>query len=368
MKNSFLTGMILLFACCSMSAQIAKKMKLVPGGQYTMGGGYMYEVDDKSMYYLGESPKLDQMNQKGIPIGEMPEPNNPTELVTVEPFYISETEVTNFEYRDFLIHVLYGEKQARAIYKELAKGQTDTRVIWNRIFAKADAEGLLPDTSCWQEDFTKVYNHPLVSHYFTHPAFNNYPVVGVSWEQARAYCRYVTKAINEERVEKGQAPLPPFRLPNEAEWEWAAKGAKTKVDQEMSVNQQQFPWPDNKLWDRNGQYRANIKTGWENYIGDGFEYAAPVSSFKANSLGLYNMAGNVAEWTEDVFPLVSLDDKEMQKSGYRQTNPDASAYRIVKGGSWADYYLAAMTGSRGRYERNRGYSRVGFRIARSKAE
>jgi formylglycine-generating enzyme len=218
-------------------------------------------------------------------------------------------------------------------------------------------------------DFVLSSNEPLVKHYFLHPAFDQYPVVGVSWNQAKAYCAWLTREMNQQRVAKDLQPLPSYRLPTEMEWEFAAREFETKADK--TVFAYNLPWKSTTMVDEKGQYRANIKTAPGTYIGDNYEYTAPAKSFAPNSKGLYQMAGNVAEWCEDVFRLNLVEEPATEQAPrqiqlFESTNGIVSEEaRVVKGGSWADFQYAALCGSRMGWPQARGSARIGFRVAMS---
>ena len=145
-----------------------------------------------------------------------------------------------------------------------------------------------PDTTVWVRQFAYSYNEPIAQQYNWFPAFNNYPVVGVTWNQADAFCKWRTKTWKGEREKNRQYFESEFRLPTEQQWEWAARGGK---------NESPYPWGGPYLLNKKGCYLANFKPQRCNYAADGGLYTVKVNAYWPNDYGLYNMAGNVAEWT-----------------------------------------------------------------------
>lgn len=355
-------------------------MVFIEGGTRILGGGYQFQVKDYYMLLLGSDPDYAKLNDGQFLIGEVPAPNNPTKQVTVHGFYISKTEVTNLQYREYLIDSLLdpGEaKQFRARIKALSKEpQGNLRTVWQPLIDKAGAAGLLPDTACWKNDFQYAYNEPLVRNYLWHKAFDNYPVVGVSWKQAKDYCAWLTKTVYTEILSKRpEAVLPAgFRLPTEMEWEWAAL-PKIPANADLeSLRKDIYPWQGRYVTDDKGRYRANIKTQPGDYIGDNYEYTCPVDAFAPNDHGLYGMAGNAAEWCEDDFifrikedsyglNLVRRPGGQLFEVVTEDRSTSESEMHVVKGGSWAEFSYGAMCGSRMPYPQTQGSSRIGFRIA-----
>lgn len=265
--------------------------------------------------------------------------------VTVSSFYMDETEVSNIDYREYLywLNRVFGE-------------------TYPEVFRKA-----LPDTLVWREEL--AYNEPYVQTYFRHPSYDDYPVVGVNWLQATEYARWRTDRVNEMiLIERGilnlnpdqkdednfnteaylasqyegsvrrnlknlgpgggERPvrfedgilLPEYRLPTEAEWEYAALsliGNQSYDQDERITDRKIYPWNGNtvRYQRRNrdqGKMLANFKRGAGDYMGmagrlnDNAPIPGPVRSFLPNDFGLYNMAGNVSEWVLDVYrPLTS---------------------------------------------------------------
>ncbi|HHH52510.1 MAG TPA: gliding motility lipoprotein GldJ [Bacteroidetes bacterium] len=279
--------------------------------------------------------------------------NNVPRRVTVSSFYMDETEVANIDYREYL-HWL------KRVYKS-----------YPDVYQKA-----LPDTLVWREEL--AYNEPYVETYFRFPSFDEYPVVGVSWVQARDYSKWRSHRVNEMiLIEKGilnpnpqqvdsdnfntdaylagqyqgnvrkNLPdltnggerqvrfedgilLPQYRLPTEAEWEYAALalvGKQAASKDEIYTDRRFFPWDGYtaryKRHDkRQGQFMANFKRQGGDYMGmagrlnDKAPIPAPVRSFMPNDFGLYNMAGNVSEWVADVYrktTFTELSDAENQE-------------------------------------------------------
>lgn len=292
---------------------------LIEGGTYTMG------LTDQDVTY---------------------EWNNMPRRVTVSSFYMDETEVSNIDYREYLYWVnnVFGET-----YPEVPK------------FA-------MVDTLVWREEL--AYNEPLVETYFRHPAYDNYPVVGVNWYQANLYCVWRTDRVNEMiLIEKGildPTPdqkddnnfhtesylvgqyegtvrknledirtggerrvrfedgivLPAYRLPTEAEWEYAALslvGNQATSDDEVVTDRRIYPWDGSTLrYQKRNKYQgamlANFKRSGGDYGGmagalnDKAFSPSPVRTNWPNDFGLYNMAGNVNEWTLDLYrPMTSAD-------------------------------------------------------------
>lgn len=404
--------------------------------------------------------------------------NNIPRRVTLPSFYMDETEVANVHYREYLYWL-------------------------NRVF-QGDSNIVnkaLPDTLCWRDEL--AFNEPYVEYYFRHPSYNDYPVVGVTWQQAHDYALWRTDRVNENLLfEKGitnkkaelqkqmqgsgqenfnskayllgiyqatpgknlknykdpitkQTPtsitfeegimLPEYRLPNEAEWEYAAYGyifqnpqprkKESKRGEELQANRSIYPWlnkwngvREDRHGGWHGQMLANFKRGSGDNMGvagglnDRASITAPVKSFYPNGFGLYNMAGNVSEWTADVFrPLSNLDvsdfnpyrgnkwtkidmssgapevdsmgriktvnltDAEASKRrnyqrgdvknfldgdsssqvtyGYGQTTLINDKSRVYKGGSWNDRAYWLSPGTRRFLDEDQASSQIGFRCA-----
>ena len=270
--------------------------------------------------------------------------NNMPRRVTVSSFYMDETEVKNVDYREYLywLHRVF--------------------VDYPDVYKKA-----LPDTLVWRRKL--AYNEPQLLYYFRHPAFQEYPVVGVSWVQATNFCKWRTDRVNENiliqlgilledpnqqaennfnteaylagqyegavgepmedmdpnkdtrkvRLEDGIF-LPRYRLPTEAEWEYAAVALVGNSVDERVYERRLYPWngarfrnPDSGV---QGKMMANFVRGRGDMMGtagalnDNADFCAPVHSYWPNDFGLYCMAGNVNEWVLDVYRPTSFQDVE----------------------------------------------------------
>jgi formylglycine-generating enzyme required for sulfatase activity len=163
-----------------------------------------------------------------------------------------------------------------------------------RTFIMHEVVPIYPDTLCWIRDYAYSYNEPLTYKYFIHPGFQDYPVVGVSWKQARAFCNWRSRLNENFRSRMNDTPAYDFRLPTESEWELASRGGRLNT---------KFPWGSYYTRNKQGCFLANFKPLRGNYVADSPDRATTmkVGSFDPNDYGLYDMAGNVAEWTSSAF-------------------------------------------------------------------
>lgn len=330
----------------------APGLVFIEGGTFHMGGG------EKDIAYAMD---------------------NRERQVTVNSFYIDEVETANVDWKEFVFY-------------------------YSRDSGEDRAKEYLPDTTVWFRDL--AYNEPFVELYYQNPAFNNYPVVGITWYQANDYCKWRTTIVNSELQAKDPEAVlqPKYRLPTEAEWEYAARGL---------LEQENYPWEGKSLRNQKGEFMANFKRGRGDYAGrsnyagnsrlieglnDRYMVPGPVRAYWPNDFGLYNMAGNVAEWTFDTYRLLAFEDVEDfqpyrrkgdvtdpleqdNKYGSKSGHPLSMLYnpgpnsdqegewdriKVYRGGAWKDiaYYLTC--GSRRFWNADSSASYIGFRCAMSR--
>ncbi len=226
-------------------------------------------------------------------------------------------------------------------------------------FIMKDQVNVYPDTLCWIADFTYSFNEPWTEKYFWHPGFAEYPVVGVSWKQARAFTIWRTQLMNNYLRSKGEPEVMAYRLPSEAEWEYASRG-----NLENSI----FPWGG--LYTRNdeGCFLANFKPLRGRYSDDGGAKSMSVASYAPNDFGLYDMAGNVAEWTSGAFDESSYsythDFNPTYKYNALPDDPAVLKRKVIRGGSWKDVGYFLQCGSRTYEYQDSAKSFIGFRCVR----
>ncbi len=321
--------------------------------------------------------------------------------VTVSAFFMDAEEITNNEYRQFLIEVAKMASSAvdpdeeNMIYGYQSSGLEATQTTIKQELQAKLAEWV-PNPDVWKEEFAYHYGDRMQQYYFDHSAFDNYPVVGISWDAADAFTQWRTYWLNQNLYLNGtlgqgggglfgglfggddplavpenpsddpfythadiQSRYPRFRLPTEAEWEYAARGGKEIV---------KYPWGGPYTRNRDGCFLANFKPGRGAYADDGYPYTAPVNTFLPNTFNLYNMAGNVAEWCQDDFspiynPLVwDLNPVFLYDAEKDQDSPHLMK-KVVRGGAWNDIAYYLQTGTRTFEYRDVASASIGFRCA-----
>lgn len=239
-------------------------------------------------------------------------------------------------------------------YKEASKRE-NADVQRSKFIVKKDVM-IYPDTLCWVRDFSYAYNEPMSKKYYSHPAFGNYPVVGVNWKQATAFCEWRTILLNSFLTSKNRATESDFRLPTEAQWEYAARGGRS---------QSPFPWGGPYLRNKKGCLLANFKPGRGNYPEDGGFYTVRADAYWPNDFGLYNMSGNVAEWTSSLFYEGGYSFQHDMNPDIRwnakDSDPPRMKRKVIRGGSWKDvgYFLQTSTRSYEYQDTSKSY--IGFR-------
>ena len=213
-----------------------------------------------------------------------------------------------------------------------------------------------PDSLCWIRDFAYSYNEPMAKKYYSHPAYGNYPVVGVSWKQATAFCEWRTHYLNSFLESKKRTSESDFRLPNEAQWEYAARGGRSQAP---------YPWGGPYLRNKKGCLLANFKPGRGNYPEDGGLYTVRADAYWPNDFGLYNMAGNVAEWTSSLYYEGAYNFQHDMNPDIRwnakDSDPPRMKRKVTRGGSWKDVGFYLQTGTRAYEYQDTSKSYVGFR-------
>lgn len=190
-----------------------------------------------------------------------------------------------------------------------------------------------PDTLVWMRQFSYSNNEPIARQYNWFPAFDEYPVVGVNFFQANAFCDWRTNLWKNERENRKLYFESKFELPNEVEWEWAARGGR-----QLSP----YPWGGPYVLNQKGCYLANFKPDRGDYSADGGLYTVRANAYWANDYGLYNMSGNVAEWTRSNYtvdaynPNVLSDMNPDLNRRIGENDPSWQRRKVVKGGSWRD--------------------------------
>jgi formylglycine-generating enzyme len=352
----------------------------------------------------------------------------PNKQITVTAFYMDETEITNNEYRQFVDEVLdsifrdkMGEKfqiqltdpisgeetgehainyRERIEEEDMKNGdiqdlyyqggeiyyrtkQYDVRKIKYRYdyidlraaaqlkrqdgykvsrekFKKQEEVEIYPDTLVFMRDFTYAYNEPISTMYYWHPKYDDYPVVGVNWKQARAFAHWRTFKLNAFYSMNDENGVTAFRLPTEYEWEYAARGGR---DQSM------YPWGGPYVRNAKGCSLANFKPGRGDYGADGGVYPIRVASYFPNDFGLYDMSGNVAEWTISAYAesahLFTHDLNSDYQYDAKDEDSETLKRKVIRGGSWKDIAAFVQVGSRSYEYQDSSNSYVGFRTVQS---
>jgi gliding motility-associated lipoprotein GldK len=237
-------------------------------------------------------------------------------------------------------------------------------------FLVTKEEPVYPDTLVWMRDFSYSYNEPLTRMYFSHPSYNEYPVVGVTWKQATAFCNWRTNNSDYYNGKPGRADAKIdgiFRLPTEAEWEYAARG--------NSKSNAMYPWGSPYTRTKEGRLLANFKPGRGDYFGGNSKadniYTTKVKTYAENGYKLFDMAGNVAEWTSSIYyeggyNFVGDFSPDMQYNA-KEEDPILMKRKVIRGGSWKDIAYNCQVSTRNYEYQDTAKSYIGFRCVLSMA-
>jgi gliding motility-associated lipoprotein GldK len=397
MKNAFFTILAVSEVVLSSCGKFGKSKGLPDDGQ-------LHGVAPGPRYVMSKPPGMVYVPPGTFHMGPSDEDINYTftarnKQVSISGFWMDATEITNNEYRMFTNWVRdsiagklmgYVKQGADGVeYLDWPKVKTikwddkatlekiDAMIVTpdNRVFGKKelDAKKMLyhletfdyaaaasnsdpnvprsafiikkdvpiyPDTLVWIRDFAYSYNEPMAKQYYSHPAFGNYPVVGINWKQATAFCEWRTQYLNSYLTAHKKSSETNFHLPTEAQWEYAARGGRS---------QSPYPWGGPYLRNRKGCLLANFKPGRGNYPEDGGFYTVRADAYWPNDFGLYCMAGNVSEWTNSLYYEGGYNFQHDMNPDIRWNAADQDAPRmkrkVIRGGSWKDvgHYLQVST-------------------------
>jgi sulfatase modifying factor 1 len=397
----FFAVLVLTVSSCSFIDNLLGKKGGAPTaenpGQFSTATGLRYNDEEKPSFQVTEfEGQPDAPNMRFIEGGRavmgsfeedvMSSRDNVERTISVASFYMDETEIANVHWLEYLDYLERDSAQNPAVL-----------------------EAALPDTTVWVGKL--AFNDPYVAHYLRYPGFRFFPVVGVSWRQANAYSKWRTAAVNMQLAEQvgedvanvpagGRIPLesgfviPDYRLPTEAEWEYAAQALiGTQWLEELQTHQRIYPWDGHALRNPYGKqmglFLANFKRGRGDYAGiagrlnDGALITNYIYEFPPNDYGLYNMAGNVSEWVMDVYRPLSYQDVDdlnpMRRDGFlddmnnynsnEETDPETftslvtDRARVYKGGSWKDVAYWMSPGTRRYLDEDSSTATIGFRCA-----
>ncbi|MBT8394001.1 MAG: gliding motility lipoprotein GldK [Flavobacteriaceae bacterium] len=233
-------------------------------------------------------------------------------------------------------------------FMDVEKAAKNRKLTRKDVLEKEQVE-VYPDTTTWIRDFAYSYNEPMHNDYFWHDAYSEYPVVGVSWKQAKAFCQWRTLNKNSYQKERKKAFVNAFRLPSEAEWEYAARGGLQGAT---------FPWGGPYAKNDRGCFLANFKPLRGDYAADQALYTVEAESFEPNDYNLYNMAGNVSEWVHSSYDPGSY---EYSSTINPSVNDKNNKRKVVRGGSWKDVAYFLQVSSRDYEYQDSARSYIGFR-------
>ena len=380
---------------------------------------YMVQIPAGS-FYMG--PSDEQVDMSMV---------NRKKLVSISGFWMDRTEVTNQQYRKFVKYVSDSLKYLAVYAGGVNQAEDTVKVDWNRAlrintsskavieklnelllspdnriqgkfeidptkliyrysyvdlkaaaksskgleqplsnFLVSQTEAVYPDSLVWMRDFSYSYNEPFTRLYFSHPSYNEYPVVGITWKQAIAFCHWRTNNSNfylDKGNKKDEKIDGIYRLPTEAEWEYAAIG--------NSKTNNMYPWGSPYTRTKEGRLLANFKPGRGDYFGSDAKsdniYTSKVQSYPENGYKLFDMAGNVAEWTSSVYyeggyNFMGDFSPDLQYNA-KEDDPISMKRKVVRGGSWKDIAYNIQVSTRNYEYQDTAKSYIGFRCVLSMA-
>ena len=313
--------------------------------------GHLIEEDDYGNFL--DPPRIDWSTRIRWNDSEVRE-------VLEEEIYLPEHErlegLREFDTRKYIYKYQILDVQKAAVKANREKGSTGER---DRSEFLSDIEvKIYPDTLTWTHDYSYSFNDPYTKNYFFHEAFDDYPVVGVNWKQATAFSHWRTKVMNSFLRKTKQPVLPEFRLPTESEWEYAARGG---------LDASPYPWGGPYTRNIKGCFLANFKPLRGNYTADGGQKCIRTASYNPNGYGLYDMAGNVAEWTSNAYDEAAFSFSHDMNMDYhynaKEIDHAVSKRKGIRGGSWKDIAHYIQTGTRSFEYQDTAKCYIGFRCA-----
>ena len=286
-------------------------------------GGYFYEVtSDKNKAIRNLVDYLDWTEEEAEKVVRNPSPLDVVSKSGAGPY-----ESANLKLEEYMVENFPEDfEEFIAISKIEYKKNYD---ISPKNFINVENLEVYPDTTVWVKDFKYSNNEKMHSVYFSHNMYNDYPVVGITWKQAKAFCNWRTMYKNSFQKTKNKDLVPKFRLPTEAEWEYAARGGLQGAS---------YPWGGPYTKNDRGCFMANFKPMRGDYAVDQAFYTVEGDAYDANDYGLFNMSGNVAEWVDSSY---EEDAYEFSSTMNPNVNNIKNPKKITRGGSWKDvkYYL-----------------------------
>ncbi len=225
-----------------------------------------------------------------------------------------------------------------------------------KVFIIKDVINVYPDTLAWILDFTYSFNEPMTNNYFWHPAYDEYPVVGLTWKQARSFCIWRTQLLDGFFTSIGRTIVNDYRLPTESEWEYAARGG---------LDLSPYPWGGPYIRNIRGCFLGNFKPMRGSYFVDGGFHTVKVTSYSPNEFGLYCMAGNASEWTSNAYDEAAYDFSHDLNPDYlydaKESDPSVLKRKVIRGGSWKDVGFYLQNGTRTYEYQDTAKCYIGFR-------